>query len=86
MDKIESLKRTIIEEYQLLPKEIGYSAVNYQAAVKANQAGPYLSLHLFYHLQIAFLTQESLAGDNESLERPADCTRNPLTRHRVWTF
>lgn len=74
MDKIEGLKRTIIQEYRLIPKEIGYGAVNYQGAVKANQAGPYLSLHLFYHLQIAFLTQESLAGDDESLVRPPDRT------------
>ena len=74
MNRIEGLKRKIIKEYRLLPKEIGYGAVKYQAAVKANQAGPYLSLHLFYHLQIAFLTQESLAGDDESLERPPDRT------------
>ena len=74
MDNIEKLKRKIIEEYRLLPKEISYGAVKYQAAVKANQAGPYLSLHLFYYLQIAFLTQESLAGDDESLVRPPDRT------------
>ena len=74
MDKIEELKGSIIQEYRLLPKEIGYGAVNYQAAVKTNQAGAYLSLHFFYHLQIAFLTQESLAGDDESLVRPPDRT------------
>ena len=74
MDRIEGLKRKTIQEYRLLPKEIGYGAVNYQAAVKANQAGAYLSLHLFYHLQIAFLAQESLAGDDESLVRPPDRT------------
>ena len=74
MDKIEGLKRTIIQEYRLLPKEIGYGAVNYQSAVKANQAGQYLSLHLFYHLNVAFLTQESLAGDDESLVKPPDRT------------
>lgn len=74
MGRIERLKRKIIQEYRLLPKEIGYGAVNYHAAVKSNQAGPYLSLHLFYHLQIAFLTQESLAGDDESLVRSPDRT------------
>ena len=74
MDNIEGLKRKIIQEYRLLPKEVGYGAVNYQAAVKADQAGPYLSLHLFYHLQIVFLAQESLAGDDESLKRPPDRT------------
>ena len=47
MDNIEKLKRKIIEEYRLLPKEISYGAVKYQAAVKANQAGPYVSLQLF---------------------------------------
>lgn len=72
MDRIEGLKRKIIQEYRLLPKEIGYGAVNYQAAMKASQAAPYLSLHLFYHMLIAFLTQESLAGDNDSLVRPPD--------------
>lgn len=74
MDRIKGLKRKIVQEYQLLPKEIGYGAVNYQAAVKANQAGPYLSLHLFYHMQIAFLTQESLAGDDQSLVRHPERT------------
>ena len=72
MDRIEGLKRTIIQEYRLIPKEIGYGAVNYQTALKANQAAPYLSLHFFFHMQIAFLTQESLAGDDESLVRPPD--------------
>ena len=74
MDKVEALKRNIIREYRLLTKEIVYGAVNYQAAVRASQAGPYLSLHLFYHLQIAFLTQESLAGDNKNLGTPPDRT------------
>ena len=44
----------------------------YQGAVKADQAEPCLSLNLSYHLQIAFLTQESLASDNESLVRYPD--------------
>lgn len=72
MDRIEELKGNIIQEYRLVPKEISFGANYYQAAVKAGQAGPYLLLHLQYHLQIAFLTQESLAGEEESLVRAPD--------------
>ena len=74
IDKVEGLKRKIIQEYRLLPREIGYGAINYQTALNASQAGPYLSLHLFYHLQIAFLAQESLAGDSENPVKPPDRT------------
>ncbi len=72
MDQIEKLKGAMIEEYRLVPKEIAFGANQYQAAVKVGQAGPYLLLHLQYHLQIAFLTQESLAGEEENLLKAPD--------------
>ncbi|KAL6714757.1 hypothetical protein ACLMJK_008182 [Lecanora helva] len=72
MDQLEKLKGSMIEEYRMVPKEIGFGANQYQAAVKAGQAGPYLLLHLQYHLQLAFLTQESLAGEEEKLRRAPD--------------
>ena len=70
MDRIEELKSNLIREYRLVPKELGFGANCYQAAVKAGQAGPYLLLHLQCYLQIAFLTQESLAGEEEAAEIP----------------
>ena len=39
----------------------------YQGAVKADQVGPYLSLHLSYHLQIAFLPRINLPVTMEVL-------------------
>ena len=72
MDQIEKLKGSMIEEYRLIPKEVAFGANQYQTAVKAGQAGPYLLLHLQYHLQIAFLTQESLTGEEENLLRAPD--------------
>ena len=72
MDQLEKLKSSMIEEYRLVPKEVGFGANQYQIAVKANQAGPYLLLLLQYHLQLAFLTQESLAGEEENLLRAPD--------------
>ncbi|KAK3174824.1 hypothetical protein OEA41_002070 [Lepraria neglecta] len=70
MDRIEELKSNVIREYRLVPKELRFGANCYQAAVKAGRAGPYLLLHLQYYLQIAFLTQESLAGEEEAAEKP----------------
>lgn len=46
----------------------------YQGAVKADQAESYVSLHLSCYLQIASLTQESLASDDGSLVRSPDRT------------
>ncbi len=67
MERIDELKNNMIEEYKLIPKEIQFGAVQYKAAVKAHQAGPYLLLHLEYQLQIVFLTQESLADDEDDI-------------------
>ena len=72
MGRIEVLIRKIGQKYRLLPKEIKYGTVCYQGAVKADQAGPYLSLFLFYHLQTSFLAQKSLAGDNRGLVSSPD--------------
>lgn len=69
MERIEGLQRDIIANYRLIPKEVGFGANHYQAAVVSESAAPYLILHLFYHLQIAFLTQESLAGHSNTTNR-----------------
>jgi len=65
MELLEELKCDILQNYQLVPQDIRFGAIFYQAAVESRQAGPYLVLHLFFHLQIAFLTQESLALNEE---------------------
>lgn len=73
MDRIEEHKQNMIKNYRSIPNEVSFGAIYYQKAVKAGQAGPYLLLHLQYHLQIAFLTQESLAGVPETLTKTAEC-------------
>ncbi|KAG8532544.1 uncharacterized protein KY384_002421 [Bacidia gigantensis] len=57
--RINSLRSNMMQTYRTLPKEVSFGAMPYRAAVEAAQAGPYLLLHLQYHLQIAFLCQES---------------------------
>ena len=59
--RVEGIKASLIRTYRSLPKQVSFGAIYYQSAVAAAQAGPYLLLHLQYHLQIAFLSQESLA-------------------------
>ena len=59
--RVENIKSSLIRTYRSLPKQVSYGAIHYQSAVAAAQAGPYLLMHLQYHLQIAFLSQESLA-------------------------
>lgn len=41
---------------------------------RIGQAAPYLLLHLQYHLIIAFLTQESMAGDEAELAKLVDAS------------
>ncbi|KAI9875398.1 MAG: hypothetical protein M1830_008526 [Pleopsidium flavum] len=72
MDLLEELKCDILQNYQLVPQDIRFGAIFYQAAVESRQAGPYLVLHLFFHLQIAFLTQESLSLHEELPGKPCD--------------
>ena len=64
-EQAEGIKRELISEYSQLPKDIRYGAIFYRSAVKSGQASPYLVLHLFYHLHLAFLTQESLTVSEE---------------------
>ncbi|KAI9721901.1 MAG: hypothetical protein M1828_004996 [Chrysothrix sp. TS-e1954] len=64
-EQAESIKRQLIQEYSQLPKDIRYGAICYRSAVKSGQAAPYLVLHLFYHMHMAFLTQESLTVSEE---------------------
>lgn len=67
-DRLVALKAELMESYRKIPREIRFGAIYYQAAVKSSQASPYLLLHLQYHLQIAFLSQESMAGDDVTTE------------------
>ena len=59
-NKVDSLRTTMIRAYRSLPKEVSFGAIYYRKAVDNDQASPYLLLHLQYHMQIAFLSQESL--------------------------
>lgn len=53
----------LIMKYKSLPREIKFGAIYYQAAARSGLAAPYLLLHHQYHLQIAFLTQEHMVGE-----------------------
>ena len=74
--RIENLRTTMLRTYRSLPREVSFGANNYRAAVNAGQAGSYLFLHLQYHLQIAFLAQESLS----ELSDLEPCDRSPRTK------
>ncbi|KAL9602074.1 MAG: hypothetical protein Q9219_002070 [cf. Caloplaca sp. 3 TL-2023] len=62
-ERVAELKKELITKYKSLPREIKFGAIYYQAAVRSGLAAPYLLLHHQYHLQIAFLTQENMIGD-----------------------
>ncbi|KAL8946965.1 MAG: hypothetical protein Q9222_006705 [Ikaeria aurantiellina] len=64
---VAQLKRDMMEKYQSLPREIKFGAIFYQAAVKSGLAAPYLLLHHQYHLQMAFLSQEDMVGEDLSV-------------------
>ena len=67
-ERLEGLKQSLMREYRALPKEVSFGAIFYRAAVSSGQAGAYLLLHLQYHGQIAFLTQESLSDHRHNPE------------------
>ena len=69
-DNERQMDRVGIQGYGLVPKELGFGANLYQAAVKAEQAGPYLLFHIHYHRHIATLTQESFAGEDRQIKSP----------------
>ncbi|KAI4195178.1 MAG: hypothetical protein LQ350_007352 [Teloschistes chrysophthalmus] len=72
-ERVGELTQELMEKYQSIPREVKFGAIYYQAAVRSGQAAPYLLLHHQYHLQIAFLTQEAMVGE-ESSSRPVEGT------------
>ncbi|KAL9579993.1 MAG: hypothetical protein Q9212_004758 [Teloschistes hypoglaucus] len=72
-ERVGELTQELTEKYQSIPREVKFGAIYYQAAVRSGQAAPYLLLHHQYHLQIAFLTQEAMVGE-ESSSRPVEGT------------
>lgn len=77
--RIENLRTTMLRTYRALPREVSFGANNYRAAVNTGQAGSYLFLHLQFHLQIAFLAQESLS-DLADLQPPDRPQRTKTTK------
>ena len=72
IERLGELKDELMSKYSQIPPPITLSAINYHSAVTHGQGGPFLLLHCQYHLQIAFLTVESLVGDdNRSSSDPA---------------
>ena len=64
--RLDQLRTRMMQTYRSLPKETSFGAIHYQKAAEHDQASPYLLLHLQYHLQIAFLTQESVFEMSET--------------------
>ena len=60
MDQLQAVRLEITRTYDKIPEQTKFGANFYKAAVKSSQAGPYLLLHLFFYLQIAFLTEKKL--------------------------
>ena len=63
LKKLEDLRTNIIQSYHQLPSALQFGATFYRAAVESHEAGPYLVMHLFFHLQITLLTQEIMVLD-----------------------
>ncbi|KAL8721294.1 MAG: hypothetical protein Q9225_001998 [Loekoesia sp. 1 TL-2023] len=60
------IKDELMTKYRSLPREVKFGAIYYRAAVRSGLAAPYLLLHHQYHLQIAFLTQENMVGEDST--------------------
>ena len=58
-ERLQQLKREITRSYEALPAGLRFVAIYYRTAVESGEAGPYLVMHLFHHLQMTFLTQDS---------------------------
>lgn len=71
--RVAELKQELMVKYQSLPRDVKFGAIYYQAAVRSGLAAPYLLLHHQYHLQMAFLSQEDMAG-NDSNAGPVEGT------------
>ncbi|KAL8821163.1 MAG: hypothetical protein Q9223_000763 [Gallowayella weberi] len=64
--RVAELKQELMAKYESIPREVKFGAIYYQAAVRSGLAAPYLLLHHQYHLQMAFLAQEDMAGEDSS--------------------
>ena len=82
VERLEELKDELMGQYKQISHSMTLSAINYQSAVTHGQGSSYLLLHCQYHLQIAFLTVESLVGkDDQSSDQPVPARRpNMYTR------
>ena len=67
MDQLQVVQREIAQAYDMIPQQSKFGATFYQSAVQSSQAGPYLLLHLFFYLQIAFLTEKKLLTIREKV-------------------
>ena len=58
--QLDNLRDTIIRDYQSLPAEITFSGSNYKTAIKTQQAGVYIALHLFFPSILACILRSSI--------------------------
>lgn len=58
--QLDDLRDTIIRDYQSLPPEITFSGSNYKTAIKTQQAGVYIALHLFFPSILACILRCSI--------------------------
>ena len=77
IEKLRELKDELMSGYEQIPQNMTLSAINYQSAVRHGQGSPYLLLHCQYHLQIAFLTVESLVEEGDRSPNAAAPGRRP---------
>lgn len=83
-DHLQQLKCEIRRLYKALPSGLQFGAIYYRAAVESGEAGPYLVMHLFFHLQMAFLTQNSAASTERSpLETGRSSTNGDYNREAI---
>ena len=80
LSRLESIRTKMQRTYRSLPQEVRPGANPYRSAVNAHQAGPYLLFHLQYHLQMTFLSQESLTELSEPSNTGLDENPEPVKR------
>ena len=85
-ERLQRVKREIITLYEVLPSGLRFGAIYYRMAVESGEAGPYLVMHLFFHLQVAFLTQDSFAPTQRTpLETAQSSTNSDVNREASTT-
>ena len=80
LSRLENVRMRMQRAYRSLPQEVAFGANPYRSAVSAGQAGSYLLLHLQYHLQMAFLSQESLTELSEPSSKGPDENPEPVKK------